>query len=90
MYMMPYRCKVTGKSGDAAVAAGIPPTWCEDNPSNCTKGARQMVYWNQLERNNIVVSGSDLAGDPRSPTYNAKLGFMNGLASFRNSCIAAY
>jgi len=42
----------------------------------------QMVYWNQLEGNNIVVSGSDLSGNPRSPTYNAKLGFSNGCYSF--------
>ena len=41
-----------------------------------------MVYWNQLEGNNIVVSGSDLSGNPRFPTYNAKLGFLNGCYSF--------
>jgi hypothetical protein len=79
MYMFPYRCKVTGTPGKAAVAPGIPATWCEDNPSNCTKGPRQMIYWNQLERNNIVISGRDLAGDPKSPAYNSKLGFTNGL-----------
>ena len=77
--MFPYRCKVTGTPGKAAVAPGIPATWCEDNPSNCTKGPRQMIYWNQVERNNIVTSGRDLAGDPKSPAYNAKLGFSNGL-----------
>jgi len=79
MYMFPYKCKVTGITGRAAVASGIPATWCEDNQSNCTKGARQMIYWNQLERNNIVVSGQDLAGDPKSPAYNSKLGFSNGM-----------
>lgn len=78
MYMLPYRCKVTGMTGSAAVAPGNPPTWCEDNPGSCTTGARQMVYWNQLEGDNIEVSGNDLAGEPRSPGYNAKLGFSNG------------
>ncbi|RDB14866.1 hypothetical protein Hypma_016410 [Hypsizygus marmoreus] len=78
MYMLPYRCKVTGTTGNAAVAPGIPPVWCEDDPSRCTKGPRQLIYWNQLEGNNIVVSGQDLAGDPRSPAYNTKLGFANG------------
>jgi hypothetical protein len=84
MYMFPYRCMVTGTTGNAAVAPAVPATWCEDNPSNCTKGARQLIYWNQLERNNIVVSGTDLAGDPKSPAYNPKLGFSNGLSLFRN------
>ena len=41
-----------------------------------------MVYWNQLEGNNIVVSGSDLSGNPRFPTYNGKLGFSNGCYFF--------
>lgn len=78
MYMIGYKCKVTGMTGTAAVAPAKPATWCEDNPSSCTTGARQLIYWNQLEGNNIEVSGTDLAGDPRSPAYNAKLGFSNG------------
>jgi len=79
MYMLPYRCKVTGKTGNAAVAPAIPPTWCENDSSTCTKGPRQMIYWNQLEGNNILVSGFDRSGDRKSPAYNAKLGFSNGL-----------
>ncbi|KAF8228797.1 hypothetical protein L208DRAFT_1403170 [Tricholoma matsutake] len=78
MYMFPYKCRVTGTPGNAAVAPPIPPTWCEGNQSSCTKGARQMIFWNQLERNNIDVSGSDLSGNPKSPVYNSKLGFSNG------------
>jgi len=78
MYMAGYRCKVTGKTGDAAVAPGIPASWCEDDPSSCTSGARQMIYWHQLEGNNIETDGLDLSGQPRSPAYNAKLGFKNG------------
>jgi len=78
MYMLPLRCKVTGLTGNAAVASATPAVWCEDNPSNCLTGAKQMVFWNQLEGNNIEVSGTDLAGDPRSPAYNSKLGFANG------------
>ncbi|KAG5646033.1 hypothetical protein DXG03_004635 [Asterophora parasitica] len=83
MYMLPYRCKVTGWTGPAAVAPGSPGVWCEDNPSACVKGPKQMIYWNQLEGNNIEVSGTDLAGDPRSPAYNAKLGFANGVSYSR-------
>lgn len=85
MYMVGYRCRVTGKTGNAAVAPGKPATWCEDDPSSCTKGARQLIYWNQLEGNNIEVTGADLAGDPRSPAFNAKLGFSDGAVLFVES-----
>ena len=37
-----------------------------------------MVFYNQLEGNNVHVSGYDLAGQPRSPTYNSKMGFSDG------------
>ncbi|KAG6889492.1 hypothetical protein C0995_000657 [Termitomyces sp. Mi166 len=78
MYMLPYKCRVTGATGNAAVAPGTPAVWCEDDPSRCIAGAKQMIYWNQAERNNIEVRGNDLAGDPKSPAYNMKLGFANG------------
>ena len=78
MYMTPFRCRVTGATSTTPVAAPNPPVWCEGNPSACTKGAKQMIYWNQNERNNIVVSGLDQAGEPKSPAYNSKLGFPDG------------
>ncbi|KAJ7445091.1 hypothetical protein FB451DRAFT_1412910 [Mycena latifolia] len=78
MYMQGFRCKVIGNTGSAALASAIPPTWCEDTPSNCTSGARQMIYWNQLDGNNIVVDGSDSHGSPKSPAYNSVLGFPEG------------
>jgi len=78
MYMAAYRCKVTGATGNAAVAPATPAVWCEDDASKCIVGAKQMIYWNQLDGNNIEVNGTDLAGDPKSPAYNNKLGFQNG------------
>ncbi|KAJ6517256.1 hypothetical protein C8R47DRAFT_1000280 [Mycena vitilis] len=78
MYMQGFRCKVVGQTGGSAVAPAIPPTWCEDTPTNCTTGARQMIYWNQLDGSNIFVSGSDSHGAPRSPAYNSVLGFSDG------------
>ncbi|KAJ6530987.1 hypothetical protein DFH09DRAFT_1044729 [Mycena vulgaris] len=78
MYMQGFRCKVVGNTGTAALAPAIPPTWCEDAPTNCTSGARQMIYWNQLDGSNIFVSGSDSHGSPRSPAYNSVLGFPEG------------
>ncbi|KAJ3514775.1 hypothetical protein NLJ89_g2178 [Agrocybe chaxingu] len=67
-----------GDTGDAAVAPGKPPVWCEDEPGRCVQGAKQMVFWNQLEGNNVQVSGVDLAGEPKAPTYNMRMGFADG------------
>jgi len=78
MYHVPYRCNVTGSTSHTPVAAGVPPVWCEGDPSACVKGAKQMLYWNQRDGNNIEVSGYDLSGGHKSPGYNTKCGFSNG------------
>ncbi|KAJ8469013.1 hypothetical protein ONZ45_g17037 [Pleurotus djamor] len=65
MYMLPYRCRVTNVSPSGSsvrLASGQPAVWCEDDPSRCTRGAKQMIFWNQAEGNNIEVSGADLSG----------------------------
>ena len=76
--MQPFRCRVTGATSTKRVARGKPPVWCEGDRSSCVKGAKQMIFWNQLSGNNIEVSGFDLSGNHKSPTYNMKLGFANG------------
>ncbi|KAG6811037.1 hypothetical protein H0H92_009268 [Tricholoma furcatifolium] len=78
MYHQGFKCKVTGATSTAPVAAAKPPVWCEGDSSKCTQGAKQMIYWNQLDGNNIQVSGNDLSGQPKSPAYNQKLGFLDG------------
>lgn len=78
MYMQPFRCKVVGRTGDSKVARAIPPVWCEDDPHHCVKGAKQMVFWNQLDGNNVFVSGMDKSGRGKSPSYNNKMGFAEG------------
>ncbi|KAF5317338.1 hypothetical protein D9611_003559 [Ephemerocybe angulata] len=78
MYMQPLRCKVVGQTGSKEVAPGKPPVWCEDDPSRCVSGPKQMVFWHQLEGNNVDVSGFDLSGRARSPAYNNKMGFSEG------------
>ncbi|KAF9519655.1 hypothetical protein BS47DRAFT_1336747 [Hydnum rufescens UP504] len=78
MYMHPYRAKVTNSKSTKVVAPAKPPVWCEGTPSTCTKGAKQMVFWNQADGNNIVTTGYQADGSPKSPGYNMKLGFQNG------------
>ncbi|KAF8162702.1 hypothetical protein B0H34DRAFT_834971 [Crassisporium funariophilum] len=78
MYHQPFKCRVSGSTSNTAIAAPKPPVWCEGNPGACTKGAKQMIYWNQNEGNNIQVDGYDQSGSFKSPGYNGKLGFNEG------------
>ncbi|KAL0575838.1 hypothetical protein V5O48_006128 [Marasmius crinis-equi] len=73
MYMQPFKCMVTGTPGTRPVAPAKPAVYCEHNQQECTQGAKQMIYYNQLEGNNIEF-------DPAkgNPTYNERLGFKNG------------
>ncbi|KAL0576610.1 hypothetical protein V5O48_005368 [Marasmius crinis-equi] len=73
MYMQPFKCIVTGTPGSRAVAPAKPPVYCENSPQACTPGAKQMVYYNQLEGNNI-----EFVQAKGNPTYNGRLGFQNG------------
>ncbi|KAG6909396.1 hypothetical protein DXG01_000697 [Tephrocybe rancida] len=78
MYHQGFKCKVTGATSTNPVAVAKPPVWCEGDSSKCTTGAKQMIYWHQLDGNNINVSGQDLSGQPKSPAYNQKAGFPDG------------
>lgn len=78
MYQTAFKCRVSGSTSNVPLASPKPAVWCEGNPGACTKGAKQMIYWNQNQGNNIVVSGYDLEGDHKSPAYNSKLGFNDG------------
>ncbi|KAJ7500432.1 hypothetical protein B0H11DRAFT_1800351, partial [Mycena galericulata] len=78
MYNLPYRCKVTGATSTTPVGTPKPAVWCENDPSACVTGPKQLLYWNQLDGNNIEVSGLDASGFPKSPAYNTKCGFDDG------------
>lgn len=80
MYMQGFKCRVTNASPVASrmVGRAKPPVWCAGDPSKCVKGPKQMLYWNQLEGNNIEVTGYNAAGQPNFPGYNMKCGFENG------------
>ncbi|KAJ3966637.1 hypothetical protein EV361DRAFT_808689 [Lentinula raphanica] len=78
MYFEGIRCQVTPGSNSKPVGTPKPPVWCEDDSSACVTGPKQMLFWHQASGNNIEVSGLDLAGEFKSPGYNAKCGFANG------------
>ncbi|KIL67972.1 hypothetical protein M378DRAFT_9212 [Amanita muscaria Koide BX008] len=82
IYHLGYKCKVTGATSTTPIPQAQPPVWCEDDMSKCVTGAKQMLYWNQLEGNNIQVDGYDLAGSRKSPAYNQKCGFADGKSPF--------
>lgn len=78
MYMTPFRCKVTGSTSTTPIGTARPPVWCEDDPSKCVTGPKQMIFWHQASGDNIEVEGFDLAGTLKSPGYNTKCGFHDG------------
>lgn len=73
-----FKCTVTGATSTTPLGTPKPAVWCEDDPSKCVSGPKQMLIWNQAEGNNIEVEGYDLAGSHKSPAYNAKCGFKDG------------
>ncbi|KAF9476867.1 hypothetical protein BDN70DRAFT_881859 [Pholiota conissans] len=78
MYMQPFRCKVTGQTGTQPVSRATAPMWCEGNQSQCIAGAKQMVFYGQIEGNNVDISGLDSTGQPKAPTYDTRMGFTSG------------
>ena len=82
MYHLGYKCKVTGATSTTPIGVGRPPVWCEDDQTKCVQGPKQMIYWNQLDGDNIEVEGYDLSGSPKSPAYNKKCGFQDGKSLF--------
>lgn len=78
MYMAGFKCMVTNSTSKTPLATPKPAVWCEGAPNNCTKGAKQLMSFNQKTGNNIEVEGFDLSGNHKSPGYNSKCGFSNG------------
>lgn len=37
-----------------------------------------MIFWNQLEGNNVFVEGNQREGKDKSPGYDRKMGFSDG------------
>ncbi|CAF0745143.1 unnamed protein product [Adineta ricciae] len=71
MYMQGHKCIVTGSTSTKKLAVAKPPVYCENNPSRCTKGAKQMIFHFQKDGNNVF-------NVPKMPTYNQVMGFFEG------------
>ncbi|KAL1745010.1 hypothetical protein HDZ31DRAFT_37401 [Schizophyllum fasciatum] len=90
MYMLGFRCRVTGAGGqDAAgvgrypLAAPRPARYCrEGKNARCVRGAKQFLAWQQKEGNTAlppVRAGAKVRGGRlRFPGYNARMGFADG------------
>ena len=80
MYMLPYKCIVTGVTSTVPLdTPAVPPRWCEDDAIDCVQGAKQMIFWAQNDGNNVVVEGNQRDGQRKSPGYNQKMGFLDGM-----------
>lgn len=89
MYHEAIRCTVTGATSTTPVGTPQAPVWCEDDPSACVTGPKQMLYWHQASGDNIAVTGYDLAGELKSPAYNAKCGFSDGESKTYGNAVVA-
>ncbi|TEB24653.1 hypothetical protein FA13DRAFT_1638373 [Coprinellus micaceus] len=79
MYHQAFRCKVSGARSTTPVKTPAKPAvWCEGDEAKCLSGPKQMVYWNQLEGNNVFVDGRNRAGELKAPSYNMVMGFRDG------------
>ncbi|KAG8786215.1 hypothetical protein FRC16_001771 [Serendipita sp. 398] len=79
MYIHPYKCHVTGSTSIIPLSTPAkPPVWCENDPSRCVRGAKQMIYWAQASGNNVFVEDQQKDGKAKSPGYNVKMGFQDG------------
>jgi hypothetical protein len=70
--MQGFKCiVVTDSTSSRTLAVAKPPVYCEDDRSKCVNGAKQMVFYQQLDGNNVF-------NPPKMPTYNARMGFSEG------------
>ena len=72
MYMTPFVCKVTGATNAGKVAGGVAPLDCRDDQSKCVAGAKNPMYWKNLEGNNMPNEPHD------APIYSDGYGFADG------------
>ncbi|GAA5947374.1 hypothetical protein JCM10213_000605 [Rhodosporidiobolus nylandii] len=74
-YMTGFQCNVTGSPVDAApIAALSNPTFCGDDPGNCTAGAKRPLFVYNTPSN----VGEEQWDNNNRPGYHASWGFQDG------------
>ncbi|KAI5806802.1 hypothetical protein DFH27DRAFT_358925 [Peziza echinospora] len=72
MYMNGFDCKISNP-GTLTLAPPKAPKPCHGNPSACVRGAKNPMYWANLDKSNIEYFGRN-----KLPAYNDDWGFPNG------------
>ncbi|TFK27578.1 hypothetical protein FA15DRAFT_723035 [Coprinopsis marcescibilis] len=73
-YMQAFKCTVTNPDltiSPTTISPAQPPVWCEDDLTKCIKGPKQMIYFLQLDGNNVEVDGVDRDGKQKKPGCDA-------------------
>ncbi|KAL1729716.1 hypothetical protein EV714DRAFT_251236 [Schizophyllum commune] len=89
MYMLGFRCRVTGEPGHLPLAKPRSAVYCGDEKSatpaalrknpKCVKGAKKFLSWQQKEGNTVhEKQWADERGQLKFPGYNARMGFADG------------
>ncbi|TRM60588.1 hypothetical protein BD626DRAFT_504571 [Schizophyllum amplum] len=90
MYMLGFRCRVTGEPGHLPLAAPQSPLYCTDDKAasesalrknpRCVKGAKKFLSWQQKSGNTVPENewANKHTALLQFPGYNARMGFRNG------------
>ncbi|KAL1676931.1 hypothetical protein EV122DRAFT_266557 [Schizophyllum commune] len=89
MYMLGFRCRVTGQPGHLPLATPRSAVYCGEGKSatpaalrknpKCVKGAKKFLSWQQKEGNTVhEKQWADERGQLKFPGYNARMGFADG------------
>ncbi|KAL6307621.1 hypothetical protein BKA93DRAFT_727195 [Sparassis latifolia] len=94
MYLIPFRCEVTGSTSNTPIGTQMLPRRCgadpangrpDATPGNCTVGPKYPMYWDQAEGNNMFE------GIYSPPLYKDLYGFTDGAQDdiFQNAYISS-
>jgi hypothetical protein len=73
--MTPFVCNVTNATNKKKLGKPIPPVKCDTDKSKCIVGAKQPMYWKNLEGNNMKEPGH------YAPTYSDAYNYKEGAQS---------
>jgi hypothetical protein len=70
--MTPFVCDVTNSTTTKKLGKAIPPVKCDTNKAKCIVGAKQPMYWENKEGNNMLEPGH------YAPTYSNAYNYKEG------------